>query len=62
MANKKRKVNIMARAKKAAHEEPMEQVLWTAAKKYGYPPDKQEQAIQLVMTQAANLADDWAQE
>lgn len=31
-------------------------------KKYGYPPDKQEQAIQLVMTQAANLADDWAQE
>ncbi|MGI6014695.1 MAG: type I restriction endonuclease subunit R [Oscillospiraceae bacterium] len=31
-------------------------------KKYGYPPDKQEQAIQMVMTQAANLADDWAQE
>lgn len=31
-------------------------------KKYGYPPDKQEQAIQLVMTQAAILADDWAQE
>ncbi len=31
-------------------------------KKYGYPPDKQEQAIQLVMTQSANLADDWAQE
>ena len=31
-------------------------------KKYGYPPDKQEQAIQLVMTQAANLADEWAQE
>ena len=31
-------------------------------KKYGYRPDKQEQAIQLVMTQAANLADDWAQE
>ena len=31
-------------------------------KKYGYPPDKQEQAIQLVMTQAANLANDWAQE
>lgn len=31
-------------------------------KKYGYPPDKQEQAIQLVMTQAANLADDWVQE
>lgn len=31
-------------------------------KKYGYPPDKQEQAIQLVMPQAANLADDWAQE
>ncbi len=29
-------------------------------KKYGYPPDKQEHAIQLVMTQAANLADDWA--
>ena len=28
-------------------------------KKYGYPPDKQERAIQLVMTQAANLADDW---
>lgn len=33
MANNKRKVNIMARAKKAAHEEPMEQVLWTAANK-----------------------------
>ena len=33
MANKKRKVNVMARAKKAAHEEPMEQVLWTAANK-----------------------------
>ncbi len=31
-------------------------------KKYGYPPDKQEQAIQLVMTQAANLADNWVQE
>ena len=31
-------------------------------KKYDYPPDKQEQAIQMVMTQAANLADDWAQE
>lgn len=31
-------------------------------KKYGYPLDKQEQAIQLVMTQAANLADDWAKE
>lgn len=31
-------------------------------KKYGYPPDKQEQAIQLVLTQAANLADDWSQE
>lgn len=28
-------------------------------KKYGYPPDKQERAIQLVMTQAANLADEW---
>lgn len=31
-------------------------------KKYGYPPDKQEQAIQLVMTQAANLADVWTKE
>lgn len=31
-------------------------------KKYGYPPDKQERAIQLVMTQAANLADDWSKE
>ena len=30
--------------------------------KYGYPPDKQEQAIQLVMTQAANLADEWSKE
>lgn len=30
-------------------------------KKYGYPPDKQEKAIQLVMTQAANLADDWVE-
>ena len=28
-------------------------------RKYGYPPDKQERAIQLVMTQAANLADEW---
>jgi len=31
-------------------------------RKYGYPPDKQEQAIQLIMTQTANLTDDWAQE
>ena len=29
-------------------------------KKYGYPPDKQEKAIALVMKQAENLADDWA--
>lgn len=28
-------------------------------KKYGYPPDKQEKAIALVMKQAENLADDW---
>ena len=28
-------------------------------KKYGYPPDKQEKAIVLVMKQAENLADDW---
>ena len=29
-------------------------------KKYGYPPDKQEKAIALVLKQAENLADDWA--
>lgn len=29
-------------------------------KKYGYPPDKQEKAIALVMKQAENLAADWA--
>lgn len=29
-------------------------------KKYGYPPDKQEKAIALVMKQAENLADEWA--
>lgn len=28
-------------------------------KKYGYPPDKQEKAIALVMKQAETLADDW---
>jgi len=27
--------------------------------KYGYPPDKQEQAVDLVMKQAENLADIW---
>ena len=28
-------------------------------KKYGYPPDKQEKAIALVMKQAETLAEDW---
>ena len=28
--------------------------------KYGYPPDKQTAAVELVMTQAKNLADVWA--
>jgi type I restriction enzyme R subunit len=31
-------------------------------KKYGYPPDKQPAAIELVMKQAENLADVWAEE
>ncbi|MDL2294812.1 DUF3387 domain-containing protein [Ruminococcaceae bacterium OttesenSCG-928-D13] len=30
--------------------------------KYGYPPDKQPAAIELVMKQAENLADVWATE
>lgn len=29
--------------------------------KYGYPPDKQPAAIELVMKQAENLADEWSQ-
>ena len=29
-------------------------------RKYGYPPDKQEKAVNLVLAQATNLADDWA--
>lgn len=30
--------------------------------KYGYPPDKQPAAIELVMRQAENLADIWTAE
>jgi type I restriction enzyme R subunit len=29
--------------------------------KYGYPPDKQQRAVETVMKQAENLADIWAE-
>jgi len=29
-------------------------------KKYGYPPDKQKKATELVLKQAENLCKDWA--
>jgi type I restriction enzyme R subunit len=31
-------------------------------RKYGYPPDKQEKAVQTVIQQAELLAEEWAEE
>ena len=35
-------------------------LVFTALRKYGYPPDKQEKATQTVLEQAALLSGEWA--
>lgn len=37
-------------------------IVWRILNKYGYPPDKQEKATELVLEQAEELCKDWIEE
>jgi type I restriction enzyme R subunit len=54
----------MAKAKKEIKETARARIMVIVRRilnKYGYPPDKQAAAIELVMKQAENLADIWVE-